>query len=204
MCPHFYPHAGACSVQLPATHMHNLFTSALHLCLSAHLEVVLPAPADNDVVHLEHHPAQLGGEHELLLLADERVDDEGVLHVVAAPLHAVDAEPAAVAAGLDLLRLDLGQGSDRVQAAVLGKGHGHRVEGLGEGAHGVLLQAGRLDGRVLDGQRAGDLGSATAVDDTVVADKVADYTEGIVEGALGLVDDLGVVTCQLRRSEDAC
>lgn len=179
----------------PRTYMIDLSTAALHSCISRpRLEVVLPAPADNDVVHLEHHPAQLGGEHELLLLADERVDDEGVLHVVAAPLHAVDAEPAAFAAGLDLLRLDLGQRGDGVQTAVLGEGHGHRVEGLGEGAHGVLLQAGRLDGRVLDGQRAGDLGGATTVDDTVVADEVADHTESIVEGALGFVDDLRAVT----------
>lgn len=169
--------------------------------MPSRLEVVLPAPADDDVVDLEHHPAQLGGEHELLLLADEWVDDEGVLHVIVAPLHAVDAEPAAVAAGLDLLRLNLGQGGDRVQAAVLGEGHGHRVEGLGEGAHGVLLETGRLDGCVLDCQRAGDLGGATAVDDTVVADKIADYTKSIVEGALGFVDDLQVVnvSCPIPR-----
>ena len=46
-----------------------------------HLELALLAAGDNDVVDLEHHAAELGGEQELLALGDERVDDESGLHV---------------------------------------------------------------------------------------------------------------------------
>ena len=45
------------------------------------LELALVAASDDDVVDLEHHAAQLGGEQELLAPGDERVDDEGGLHV---------------------------------------------------------------------------------------------------------------------------
>jgi hypothetical protein len=45
------------------------------------LELAFVAAGDNDVVDLEHHAAKLGGEQELLALRDERVDDEGGLHV---------------------------------------------------------------------------------------------------------------------------
>jgi hypothetical protein len=45
------------------------------------LELALVAAGDDDIVDLEHHPAQLGGEQELLALGDERVDDEGGFHV---------------------------------------------------------------------------------------------------------------------------
>jgi hypothetical protein len=53
-----------------------------------------------------------------------------------------------------------------------------------------LLQTGCLDGRVFDRQAAGDFGRTAAVDDAVVADEVADDAEGVVEGALGFVDEL--------------
>jgi len=45
------------------------------------LELALVGASDNNVVDLEHHTAKLGGEQELLALGDERVDDEGGLHV---------------------------------------------------------------------------------------------------------------------------
>jgi hypothetical protein len=45
------------------------------------LELAFVAAGDDDVVDLEHHAAQLGGEQELLALGDERVDDKGGLHV---------------------------------------------------------------------------------------------------------------------------
>ena len=44
---------------------------------SSHLELAFLAAGDDDIVDLEHHAAQLGGEQELLALGDERVDDEG-------------------------------------------------------------------------------------------------------------------------------
>ena len=51
-----------------------------------YLELALLAAGDNDVVDLEHHAAELGGEQELLALGDERVDDEVGLHVGKKPL----------------------------------------------------------------------------------------------------------------------
>jgi hypothetical protein len=55
------------------------------------------------------------------------------------------------------------------------------------------------------GDRGTDLGSATAVDNTVIPDEVANDADGVVESALGLVDDLGGVSILIfvvsRRSE---
>lgn len=47
-----------------------------------------------------------------------------------------------------------------------------------------------LDSSVLDGEGAGNLSGTTAVDDTVIADQVADDAEGVVQGSLSLVDEL--------------
>lgn len=119
-----------------------------------------------------------------------------------------DAVDAQSAVALDRLpALDVGQRLDRVQARVLGQRERDRVERRGEGAHGVLLDRGDLCrrqrgpdesaavatdlvGLLGHGEAAGDLGRAAAVDDAVVADEVAHDAEGIVQCALGLVDDL--------------
>lgn len=172
------------------SHTYSLRSSRQKSIYLPPLEILVPRPTDNDIIDLEDHAAELGSEHELLALADEGVDDEGVAHVVVAAAHAVDAEAAARVVALDLLRLDLGQRGDRVEAAVLRQRHGHRVQGLGERPHRVLLEPGRLDRRVLDRKRAGDLGRAPAVHHPVVAHQVAHHAEGVVEGAAGFVDDL--------------
>lgn len=52
----------------------------------------------------------------------------------------------------------------------------HRVGGLG------------------DGESAADLSGTTTVHDSVVADQVACDADGVVQGALGLVDDHLVAT----------
>src|SRR5690349_14908215 len=62
------------------------------ICLP--LVVVLARPRHNNIIHLEYHAAELGGQHELLLLADQRVDDKRLLHVVGPAAHAVDTETA--------------------------------------------------------------------------------------------------------------
>jgi hypothetical protein len=155
------------------------------------LIVIIARPRHNNIIHLEHHSAQLRRQHKLLLLADERVDHKCLLHVVGAVAHTVNTEAAAASGILDLLALHLGQCRDRVQTAVLCEGHGDGVERLGKGPHRVLLQTGRLDSRVLHRQAAGNFGRTTAIDNAVVADKVSHDAKGIVERALGLVDDLG-------------
>lgn len=154
------------------------------------LVVFVARSAHNDVVHLEHHAAQLRCQHQLLLLSDQGVDDERLLHVVAALVHAVHSQAAANLCCLDLLRLDLGQRGDGVETAVLGQCHGHGIQGLGKSAHGVLLETRRLGRSILDGQRASNLGGTSTVDDAVVPHQVSHHAESIVQRALGLVDDL--------------
>jgi hypothetical protein len=62
-------------------HVVNLEQMSARVCVSAGV----------GCTHLKHHPAQLGGEHKLLPLGDQGVDDKVLLHIVAARLHAVDA-----------------------------------------------------------------------------------------------------------------
>lgn len=175
---------------------HELFSlprkaSVMIATYTRRLIVIIARPRHDNIIHLEHHPAQLRRQHELLLLADERINHKGLFHVVGAVAHAVNTEAAAASGIFDLLALHLGQCRDRVQTAVLGEGHGDGVERLGKCPHRVLLQAGRLDSRILNRQAAGNLGRTAAIDDAVVAHKVAHDAKGVVERALGLVDDLG-------------
>ena len=169
----------------------HLITHTLSLPLAHRLVVFLARSRNNNVVDLEDHSAELCGKHKLLPLADKRIDDEGLLHVVGAATHAIDTKTTTTSRILDLLGLDLGEGSDGVETTVLGESHGDGVESVGEGAHGVLLEAGRLDGSVLNGQAAGNFRGTTTVDNAVVTDKVAHDAKGVVEGTLSLIDDLG-------------
>lgn len=72
--------------------------------------------------------------------------------------------------------------------------HGDVVKGIGKGAHGVLLEAWGTRCGVFDGERTCDLGGTTTVYDAVIADEVTNHAEGVMQGALGLIDDLGVVS----------
>lgn len=86
-------------------------------------------------------------------------------------------------------RLDAGKSLDGAETRVLSKGHGDLVEGVGEGAHGVLLETRALDCCILDGQRACNLSRTSTVDDAVVAHEVSDDAKSVVQRSLGLVDD---------------
>lgn len=145
------------------------------------LKVVLIRSRHDNLVDLEHHSAQLCGQLKLLLLADQGINNESILHVIVSTSHAVDTQfSTSFTPGLDLLTLDLGKSSDRVETAVLSESHGYGVESLGEGTHGILLEAGGLDGSILDRHRAGNLGGTTTVDDSVVTDEISDDAESIV------------------------
>ena len=48
---------------------------------SKHLEVVLVASSNDDVVDLEYHAAKLCGQEKLLSLGDQGVDNEVFPHV---------------------------------------------------------------------------------------------------------------------------
>ncbi|KAI6768986.1 hypothetical protein HG531_010090 [Fusarium graminearum] len=99
----------------------------------------------------------------------------------------------ALGSSLDLLALDFGKSGDRVETTVLGQGHGNGVESLRKGTHGVLFKARGLDSRILDGQRAGNLGSTTTVDNAVITDQVSHHAKSIMQRSLGLVDNLGTL-----------
>lgn len=58
------------------------------------------------------------------------------------------------------------------------------------GATGRAPAASYLVGGLVDGEGTGDLRSSASVHDTVVAYQVTDDAEGVVEGALGFLNDL--------------
>lgn len=60
-----------------------------------------------------------------------------------------------------------------------------------------MLETRGLDCCVFDGERTGDFSCSSTVHNTVVADKVADNAEGIVERSLGFVDDLDIVSINM-------
>lgn len=142
----------------------------------------------NDVVNLENSPDKLGSEKKLLPLADHWVEHSTPLHVVIARAHAVDAKLRVTL--VDLPTLDLCQRLDGRVAAVLGQGQRDRVECRGKSAHSILLQRSNLVSGLGDSDTADNFGSSTTVDDSVVSDQVSDDADGIVQRALGLVDDL--------------
>ena len=121
-------------------------------------------------------------------LSNEWINDESILHVVRASLHAVDTQSRVLLG--DLPGLDAGKGGDWGETGVLGQGHWDLVKSLGESAHGILLKAWGLDGGILNGERAGNLSSSTSVDNAVITNQVADDAKSIVQGTLSLIDNL--------------
>lgn len=97
--------------------------------------------------------------------------------------------------------LDLRQRLDRAQSRVLRQRQWDRVKRCREGAHRVLLDRRRLVGFAGNGERAGDLGGSSTVNDAGVANEGADNTKGVVKGALGLVDDLQVENVSDERGD---
>lgn len=107
---------------------------------------------------------------------------------IVSKLHAVYSKTRVVLPNLP--RLNGSQRLDRRQAGVLGESHGNGIEGVRESPHGILLQAWSLVGSIRNREGAGNFCSTTSIYDTVVLYKIADDAEGIMEGTLGLVDDL--------------
>jgi hypothetical protein len=93
-------------------------------------------------------------------------------------LHAVNTEAGVLL--LHLTGLNRSQGLNRAETRVLGKSERDGIESIGESAHGILLNAGALDGGIFNCKRASNLGSTTTVDNTIVADQVADDAKSIV------------------------
>mmetsp|Transcript_3053 Transcript_3053/g.10096 ORF Transcript_3053/g.10096 Transcript_3053/m.10096 type:complete len:259 (-) Transcript_3053:712-1488(-) len=89
---------------------------------------------------------------------------------------------------LQLRGLHLRDRLDRGQTAVLRERRRHRVERLGERAHGVLLHARDAIRRLLDGDAAGDLRRAAAVHDGVRSHQVPRDADGVVQRPLRLID----------------
>lgn len=102
--------------------------------------------------------------------------------------HTVDTQSRVLLGHLSTL--DIGQGIDRAQTRVLGKGERDSVQSLSERSHGVLLNGRDLVGLLGDGDRGADLGGSTSVNHSVVLDQISHDTDGIVQRPLSLVDDL--------------
>ncbi len=137
------------------------------------------------IVDLEDHLHDLGGELELVALGLRRLEDALLVHVSGALAESVHTNEG-VALG-DLFLLDLGYVLDGVVAGVLGESERDLLEGVGEGADGVLLNAFDLVGFLLNSNGAGKLSGTTATDDVGVLDHVSHDADGIMEAALGLV-----------------
>ena len=120
----------------------------------------------NDIINLKNHSAELRGELELLLLADERLDDADILHVVGSHSHAVDAQPRILLLHLSLLQLR--HLLHEAESAVLRERGGDLIQRVSEGSEGMLFDTGDLGGRLLHSHRAGDLRRSSAVDDAIV------------------------------------
>ena len=124
---------------------------------------------------------------ELFLLCRKCLIDALDLHIRGPHSRAVNAQGGLLL--LELPGLDLSHRLDRREAAVLGEGEGDRLQGVREGADGVLLEPCDLVRLLGHGEGAGELAGAAAVDDGAVADEVAGDAEGVVDAALGLLED---------------
>eukprot|EP00962_Isochrysis_galbana_P018199 scaffold5240_cov116-Isochrysis_galbana.AAC.7 len=90
---------------------------------------------------------------------------------------------------LRLQSMPRGHSLDGLQARVLGQRARRLLQRVGKCPHGVLLDGAALVGLLGNLDRARNLGRAPAVHDPVVADQVAHHADGVVERALGFVQD---------------
>jgi len=151
------------------------------------LHALISLAGQTDVVDLEDHADELRGQRDLLLLGQQSLDHVLRLHVVRALLQAVDAQARVVL--FDLLTLDITQRDDGIEAGIFSQRHGNVIEGVGERAHGVLLQSGDLVSLLGDVQRACHLSGTTSIDNPVISNEIPDDADSIVERSFGLFDD---------------
>mmetsp|Transcript_12974 Transcript_12974/g.25882 ORF Transcript_12974/g.25882 Transcript_12974/m.25882 type:complete len:424 (-) Transcript_12974:549-1820(-) len=144
-------------------------------------------PRADNVVDLEDHLDDLGGEQQLLFLAVQRLDHLLLLHVAGARLLAVNAKPRVL-----LLYLPLLHSPQRINSrhpAVLRQRHRNRLQRICKRAHRVLVDARHVLRGLHDGKVARDFCGAASVHDAVVAHEVAHDAEAVVDGAFDLLDD---------------
>lgn len=126
------------------------------------------------------------------------------------PAQTVDTQPRVTLCHLSTLYV--GQSVDRGQTGVFCKRKRNGIESAGECAHSVLLNCGDLSrsyqykllhrgerkisyliSALGDGHRSTNLGSSTTVDHPIISHKVTNNTNGIVQCALSLVNDLSII-----------
>ena len=91
----------------------------------------------NDVVDLEDHFDDLGGELKLLFLGKNTLEDSLLSHVGGALVVGVHSNEGTVSS--DLLFLDLAYVVYWVVARVLSQGHWNFFQGIGKSSDGVLF-----------------------------------------------------------------
>ena len=79
---------------------------------------------------------------------------------------------------------------------VLSKSKGDLLKSISECAHCVLLNSLNFIGFVSDLDRAAELGGTTTSDDGRVLDHVTDDADGVMEGPLSLVEDVGTTSTE--------
>ena len=118
--------------------------------------------------HIMHH---LSGEKHLRFLGLQSLKYSLLTHVVGSTIHAVDSQEGL--ALLELRSLNSSKRLDGWQATIFCKSQGNGIQSICKRAHGVLLQSNNVVRFAEHAKRARDFSSTAAVNDVVVADKIA-------------------------------
>lgn len=153
--------------------------------LLAPLRLIIISAGDNDIVDLENHSGQLGGQQQLLSLSNQRIHHKVLSHVVVASVEAVNAQSGV--ALLDLARLDRSQTLNRRKARVVSQSCRDGLQRVGKGSEGVLIDSGHVVGLLGNGNGTCNFGSSSSVNNSVVSHQVSNHTDGVVQSSLGLI-----------------
>jgi len=141
----------------------------------------------DNVVDFKDHLNHLSCQFQLLLLGHDGLEDSLFAHVGGALVVGIDSNEWVLK--VDLLFSELANVLNRVISGVLGKSERDLLEGLSEGANGVLLNTSDLVSLLGDSDGAGELSSTATTDDVAVLDHVTDDADGVMEATLGFITD---------------
>mmetsp|Transcript_7229 Transcript_7229/g.26592 ORF Transcript_7229/g.26592 Transcript_7229/m.26592 type:complete len:228 (-) Transcript_7229:1130-1813(-) len=155
--------------------------------------LALPRGALHNLVHADDHLRGLHRRQQHLLLHPERLVDAAHLHVAHLPRDHVHARRAV---RVRVRRPQLCDELRGVEAGVVRDGGGNLAQRAGEALHGQRLLARRARRQLVHRLGHLDLGAASAANHTRVRHRLLQDTEGIVQGALRLVEQMIAGTAQ--------
>lgn len=151
---------------------------------------ILQSSGSHDhIVDLQDHPHDLSGKGQCALCHEGRLKHVFLFHVDDVSLADADTRPGLA------LRVPVPQLSDngnRADTCVFCKGVGDDFECLGVGPENDGLQTLHLSCALLQLAAYLQLGRAATSDQGSAFDQGANDTEGVVDGAVGFIDDEGV------------